>query len=100
MVVYTASGRTARLLSKEVSRIPIVAITNSEEVRRRLTLLRNVVSYTIPASSSVEGMIASGDAVLRSHGLAQATVVEVSGAAALEGATNTVRIRTLRPTRK
>ncbi len=90
MVVYTASGRTARLLSKEDSRIPIVAITNSEEVRRRLTLLRNVVSYCIPASSSVEGMIASGDAVLRAHGLAEATVVEVSGAAAIEGATNTV----------
>ena len=100
MVVYTASGRTARLLSKEVPRIPIVAITSSEEVRRRLTLLRNVVSYCIPASSSVEEMIASGDRVLRAHGLAGATVVEVSGAAALEGATNTVRIRTLRPTRK
>ncbi len=100
MVVYTASGRTARLLSKEDSRIPIVALTNSEEVRRRLTLLRNVVSFCIPASSTVEGMIASGDAVLRAHGLSQATVVEVSGAAALEGATNTVRIRTLRPARK
>lgn len=97
MVVYTASGRTARLLSKEGTRLPIVAITSSEEVRRRLTILRNVVSYRIPASSSVEEMIASGDAVLRAHGLAGATVVEVSGAAALEGATNTVRIRTLRP---
>jgi pyruvate kinase len=99
MVVYTASGRTARLLSKEVARIPIVAITTSEEVRRRLTLLRNVVSYRIPASSSVEEMIENGDRALREHGLAGATVVEVSGAAALEGATNTVRIRTLRPTR-
>ena len=97
MVVYTASGRTARLLSKEGSRLPIVAITSSEEVRRRLTILRNVVSYRIPASASVEEMVASGDAVLRAHGLGGATVVEVSGAAALEGATNTVRIRTLRP---
>ncbi len=97
MVVYTASGRTARLLSKEGSRLPIVAITSSEEVRRRLTILRNVVSFRIPTSSSVEEMIASGDAVLGAHGLGGATVVEVSGAAALEGATNTVRIRTLRP---
>ena len=100
MVVYTASGRTARLLSKGVSRIPIVAITSSEEVRRRLTLLRNVVSYRIPPSSSVEEMIASGDRVLREHALTSATVVEVSGAAALEGATNTVRIRTIRPSRR
>jgi len=100
MVVYTASGRTARLLSKEVSRIPIVAITSSEEVRRRLTLLRNVVSFAIPPSRSVEEMISSGDRALRAHNLAGATVVEVSGAAALEGATNTVRIRTLRPTRR
>jgi pyruvate kinase len=100
MVVYTASGRTARLLSKEVARIPIIAMTASEEVRRRLTLLRNVVSYRIPASASVEEMIAGGDRALRAHGLAGATVVEVSGAAALEGATNTVRIRTLKPTRR
>ena len=99
MVVYTASGRTARLLSKEASRLPIVAITSSEEVRRRLTLLRNVVSYRIAASSTVEEMIASGDRALREHGLAGATVVEVSGAAALEGATNTVRIRTLKAAR-
>ena len=76
---------------------PIVAITSSEEVRRRLTILRNVASFRIPDSASVEEMVASGDAVLRGHGLAGATVVEVSGAAALEGATNTVRIRTLRP---
>ena len=96
MVVYTASGRTARLLSKEGSRLPIVAITSSEEVRRRLTILRNVVSYRIPASSSVEEMIASGDAVLGTHGLGGGAVLEGSGAAALEGATNTVRIRTLR----
>lgn len=97
LVVYTASGRTARLLSKGVVKIPIVAITHSEEVRRRLTLLRNVVSYLIPPSSTVEEMIASGDRVLREHALQAATVVEVSGAAALEGATNTVRIRTIRP---
>jgi pyruvate kinase len=96
LVVYTASGRTARLLSKEAARIPIVAITNSEEVRRRLTILRDVESHRIPVSSTVEEMIASGDRVLREQGLAGATVVEVSGAAALEGATNTVRIRTLR----
>jgi pyruvate kinase len=100
MVVYTASGRTARLLSKEVSKIPIIAITSSDEVRRRLTLLRNVVSYRIPPSSTVEEMIASGDRVLRDLAVSAATVVEVSGAAALEGATNTVRIRTLRPTRR
>jgi len=100
MVVYTASGRTARLLSKEVARIPVVAITSSEEVRRRLTILRNVVAYRIPPSSSVEEMIASGDRALREHGLGGATVVEVSGAAALEGATNTVRIRALRPARR
>jgi hypothetical protein len=69
-------------------------------VRRRLTLLRNVVSYLIPPASSVEEMIASGDRVLRAHALTAATVVEVSGAAALEGATNTVRVRTIRPIRK
>lgn len=95
VVVYTATGKTARLLSKETPYLPIVAITPTEEVRRKTCILRNVVSVRIPVCTTVEEMIRAGDRVLLSKGLAGATVVEVSGAAAAEGATNTVRIRTL-----
>jgi hypothetical protein len=61
-----------------------------------MTLLRDVVSFRIPASNTVERMIRAGDRVLLSQeGLAGATVVEVSGSARAEGATNAVRIRRL-----
>lgn len=97
MVVYTEFGRTARLASKEPTSIPIVAFTSRETVRRRLTILRDVVSYLIPESLSVEEMIRSGDQILlSSHRLGGATVVELCGSALAEGATNTVRIRQLR----
>ncbi len=100
MVVYTATGRTARLVSKEPLSIPIVAITPSDGARRRMALLRNVVSVKIRECASVEAMVRAGDAVLRAHGLGGETVVEVSGWAALEGATNTVRIRTITAPRR
>jgi pyruvate kinase len=96
LVVYTELGRTARLASKSPLRIPLFVFTPRQEVRRRMTILRDVVSFRIPAARTVEQMIRSGDRVLlRQEGLAGATVVEVSGSARAEGATNAVRIRRL-----
>ncbi|HEV8268072.1 MAG TPA: pyruvate kinase, partial [Thermoanaerobaculia bacterium] len=96
MVVYTEFGRTARLVSKEPVQIPVVAFTPRESVRRRLTLLRDVVTFRVPTARTVEAMIRSGDSILlRDAELRGATVVELSGMAPTEGATNTVRIRRL-----
>ena len=104
IVVYTESGRTARLVSKAHLPIPVFAITTSDHVRRRMTILRNVFSAKIDRARNVEEMLRSGDEVLsRIAPLKGKTVVEVSGAAYAEGATNTVRLRVVgerpRPTR-
>ena len=100
IVVYTESGRTARLVSKAHLPIPVFAITTSDHVRRRMTILRNVVSARIPRANSVEEMIRAGDGVLeRIASLRGRTIVEVSGASYAEGATNTVRLRVVSPTR-
>ncbi len=94
VVVYTESGRTARLVSKLGLGVPIVAFAPDERVRRRMTLLANVVSFRIPRERSVEKMLRAGNRFLSGlRILAGRTVVEVSGAALSEGATNTVRIR-------
>jgi len=94
MVVYTESGRTARLVSKNPLSIPVLAFTSKERVRQKLTLLRDVTSFHVSEARSVEAMIRAGDAVLsRLPGLAGAVVVEISGTAQAEGATNTVRVR-------
>ena len=96
MVVFTEYGRTARLASKNPLSIPIYVFTPREEVRRRLTVLRDVVSFRVPKARSVEEMIRAAERILKTHaGLAGETVVELSGMAPTEGATNTVRIRRL-----
>jgi pyruvate kinase len=96
MVVYTESGRTARLVSKNPLSIPVLAFTSKERVRQKLTLLRDVTSFRVSETRSVEALIRAGDAVLsRLPGLAGAVVVEISGTAHAEGATNTVRVRRL-----
>ncbi len=94
IVVYTESGRTARLVSKLGLGIPIFAFTPEERVRRKMTLLFDVVSFRIPRSRSVETMLRAGNRFLSGMTvLSDRIVVEVSGAARAEGATNTVRIR-------
>ncbi len=96
LAVHTESGRTARLASKTAPGLPIVAFTPREAVRRKLTLLRDVVSFRVPKTRTVEERIRAADALLaRVPRLAGATVVEVSGASATEGATNVVRLRRL-----
>ena len=101
IVVYTESGRTTRLVSKLGLGIPIVAFTPEERVRRRMTLLSDVVSFRIPRARSVEAMLRAGNRFLsRMAVLSGRTVVEVSGAARAEGATNTVRIRTIAAARR
>ena len=96
LVVHTESGRTARLASKSALSLPIVAFTPRESVRRKLTLLRDVVSFRVPKCRTVEQRIRAADALLaRVERLAGATIVEVSGASATAGATNLVRLRRL-----
>jgi pyruvate kinase len=101
IVVYTESGRTARLVSKLGLGIPIVAFSPDDRVRRKMTLLSDVVSFRIPRERSVEAMLRAGNRFLsRVKVLSGRIVVEVSGAARAEGATNTVRIRRIAPARR
>ena len=101
IVVYTESGRTARLVSKLGLGIPIVAFSPDDRVRRKMTLLADVVSFRIPRERSVEAMLRAGDRLLsRAKVLSGRLVVEVSGAARAAGATNTVRIRRIGKTRR
>jgi pyruvate kinase len=94
MVVYTETGRTARLVSKNPLSIPVIAFTTEEAVRQKLTLLRDVTSFRVPSTRTVEAMVKAGDAVLsRLPSLAGRVVVEITGTAPTTGGTNTVRVR-------
>ncbi len=94
IVVYTESGRTARLVSKAQLPVPIFAFTTRESVRRRMMILRNVVSARIAEAATVEEMLREGHRLLcRLAPLSGETIVEVSGATTMEGATNNLRLR-------
>jgi pyruvate kinase len=55
--VFTRSGRTALLMSKERPKAPILAFTPEESTYHRLALLWGVVPYLGPMAHSVEEMI-------------------------------------------
>jgi pyruvate kinase len=57
IAVFTRTGRTARLLSKERPRVPILAFTPTPETYPRLALLWGVQPYLVPKADSVETML-------------------------------------------
>ncbi|MCD6401536.1 MAG: pyruvate kinase [Anaerolineales bacterium] len=64
IAVSTASGRTARLMSKARPDVPILAFTPFKRVYSRLNLLWGVIPYLIPQSKSVEEMLAHVEAAI------------------------------------
>lgn len=88
IIVFTRSGKTARLVSKRRPRCPIIALSSSKEPLSRLTLFWGVVSLSIRQSDNTDDMIRKGDAaILRAGWLKRGdAVVVVSGRQALPGA--------------
>jgi len=115
IVVYSESGRTARLVSKYRPRVPILALTTSEKVSRRVKLFRGVIPSLVGSISSIEeivarseeaaiasGFVKNGDHILitagmpfgkagttnimKVHEITQAGIIAVSGSASGEKA--------------
>ena len=61
IVAFTESGSTARRVSKYRPKPPILALTSSELVQRRLTLQWGVTPVTIPSIESVDDFFAIGE---------------------------------------
>jgi pyruvate kinase len=57
IVVFTRSGASAHLISKDRPRVPILAYTPSEEVYRRLALWWGVWSYHSELQGTTEELI-------------------------------------------
>ncbi|MCI4367042.1 MAG: pyruvate kinase [Thermoplasmata archaeon] len=56
IVTPTHSGRTARMVSGGRPRMPIVAISNHAEVRRRLALVWGVIPHNVPDHLDLSGL--------------------------------------------
>lgn len=83
IVVATRTGRTARLLSDERPRAPIVALTGSEGVRHQLALYWGVRPVACPEIGTPAELLATGRRILAEAGLAAAgdTAVFLLGSA-------------------
>lgn len=72
IVVFTRSGRSAQLISKERPHIPIIAYTPSEAVYRQLALWWGVTPRMIPFMENTEALTAEVSRRLSEEGLVQA----------------------------
>jgi pyruvate kinase len=98
VVVFTMSGRTARLVAQRRPMANVVALTPSSSTRRRLSLVWGVSSLEMPEVDDADEMVTQADALLKEHGLVQTgeTVVIVGGTGPLTGATNFTKMHRVR----
>jgi pyruvate kinase len=95
IITPTASGYTARLMSHHRPRCPIVAVTPSPVVQRRLGLYWGVTPLIAPRTDSTDDVLSQAVQTARECELVKAgdTVVLTGGAAgSVPGTTNLVRI--------
>ena len=69
IIVFTRSGYSAHLVSKERPGVPIFAFTPSEQVYRQLSLWWGITPIRLPLPRSAEGMIDAAEACLTARGL-------------------------------
>ena len=71
VVAFSESGATARLMSKQRPAAPIVAVTPSETVRRRMALYWGVVPLTMPRIEQTDARVHEIERRLKEEGLAK-----------------------------
>jgi pyruvate kinase len=94
LVVFTRSGRTARLLSDERPRAPIVALTPSDDALRRLALYWGVCAHKVEEIPSPVEALAAGEKLVVEQRYAKKgdTVIFLLGTDTSPGATNSLKI--------
>jgi pyruvate kinase len=95
IVAFTQSGFSARLISQERPRVPIIALTPFVEVQRRLALSWGVSSRLIRKVETTDEMIEEAEATLLSEGSVKINdvIVIISGAPMwVTGTTNLLKL--------
>ncbi|MFF1879183.1 pyruvate kinase [Leifsonia sp. NPDC058230] len=95
LCVFTESGESARRMSRLRNKIPILAFTPEESVRRRMSLNWGVESFVVSRVTHTDQMVAQVDEALVSTGRAQNgdKVIIISGSPpGIPGTTNDIRV--------
>lgn len=95
IVAFTQLGRSARLISQERPEVPIIALTPSLDVQRRLGLCWGVTARLIAMAGTTDELIEEIDATLLKDGSVQAgdVLVIIAGAPMwVTGTTNLLKL--------
>ncbi len=93
--VFTESGDTLKRVSRLRSRIPVLAFTPSEEVRRKLALCWGATTFLVEPVTHTDQMIKQVDEIVLESGKARVgdEVVIVAGSPpGIPGSTNSLRV--------
>lgn len=64
IVVFTQTGRTARLMSKAMPRVPILGLTPEERAYTRMSFYWGVFPYLVPYAHTIEEMLSHVDTAM------------------------------------
>jgi len=95
IIAPTVSGYSARLMSRQRPRAPIVAVTCDPRVQRQLALYWGVVPLLAPRADTTDQVVSQAIRVAKRHGLVGVgdTVVVTAGAAGSPaGTTNVIQV--------
>ena len=95
----THSGTTARRIAKFRPRVPLVAFTESDEVRRQLGLVWGVQSVKIDEIFNTDESVRMMEDYLKAHGLAQVgerVIIATGMPIAKKGRTNMIKVSTIK----
>jgi len=96
IIAYTTSGSTAQRVSKYRPKVPILAITPSDDVRRILCLFWGVYSYRVIGYTKVEEIFEQGARLAVKSGLAKSgdlLVVTAGVPFGMKGTTNMLKVQ-------
>ncbi|MES1021910.1 pyruvate kinase [Gloeocapsa sp. BRSZ] len=94
IICFTQNGFTARILSKYRQSIPIIAVTPSEAVQRRLSLYWGVKSLRLQEVDNTDEMISQVEKVAVEHGfvnMGDMVVITAGLPLAITGVTNLIK---------
>lgn len=95
ILAFTTSGTTAMRVAKYRPKCPILAVTTSEPVVRRLTLVWGITPVLTEEYSSIEDLYAKGSELAKAEEMAQTgdlVVITAGIPFAVTGSTNIVKI--------
>ncbi len=94
IIVFTLSGRTARLLAGTFARTTIFAMTPNAKTERAMCLYRGVVPVRMAFPGNSDAMIAQAEQVLKDKDYLKAgdEVIVVAGFTELKGVANMVKV--------